>query len=31
MYTDEAYMHMFMTGQILAGGIVAQSPDKFTS
>ena len=27
--TDQAYMHMFMTGQILAQGIVSQSPDKF--
>ena len=27
--TDQAYMHMFMTGQILAQGIISQSPDKF--
>jgi hypothetical protein len=29
--TDQAYMHMFMTGQILAQGIVAQSPGDFAS
>jgi hypothetical protein len=31
MVTDEAYMHMFMTGQILAQGIVTQSPEKFVN
>jgi len=25
----EAYHHMFMTGDALAGAIVAQSPEKF--
>ncbi len=29
MLTDEAYMHMFMTGQILAGAIVKQHPETF--
>ena len=29
--TDQAYMHMFMTGQILAQGIVTQSPGDFAS
>ena len=30
-FAREAYAHMFMTGDTLAGGIVAQSPDKFAS
>jgi hypothetical protein len=30
-YTDMAYTHMFMTGQILAQGIVTQNPTKFTN
>ncbi len=29
--TDQAYAHMFMTGQILAQGVVTQSPTKFAN